>query len=138
MRSPEFGVRSPEYGCGVAAFKRFEEIQAWKKARELVQEIYRTSSSGAFGKDFGLKDQIRRAAVSSMSNVAEGFARKGNIDFARFLDIARASAVEVQSLLYVALDVGFIDKNRFEGLYWMADETISIIAGLTSYLRKRN
>ncbi len=86
----------------MSSIKRFEDILAWKKARQLVAEIYRTCASGEFYKDFDLKDQIRRAAVSSMSNVAEGFGRKTNKDFAHFLDLARGSTIEVQSLLYVA------------------------------------
>jgi four helix bundle protein len=84
---------------------RFEEIHAWQKARELVREIYKTSNTNLFNKDYGLKDQIRRAAVSSMCNIAEGYGRKSDKDFAHFLDIARASALEVQSILYVALDL---------------------------------
>jgi four helix bundle protein len=83
---------------------------AWQRARELVRELYRVSSKGGFSRDFGLRDQICRAGVSVMSNVAEGFARKGDREFARFLDVARGSAVEVVSLLYVAMDAGWIDK----------------------------
>jgi len=122
----------------MATIGRFEDIQAWQKARELVSEIYKICAGGHFSKDFGLKDQICRAAVSSMSNIAEGFAKKGDKDFAHFLDIARGSAVEVQSLLYVALDVGYIEKSGFEKLYKMTDETASLIGGFTSYLRQRS
>jgi four helix bundle protein len=120
----------------MSGFRRFEDIKAWQKARELVREVYEVCSQGGFTKDFGLKDQICRAAVSAMSNVAEGFARQTNRDFARFLDIAKGSAVEVQSLLYVALDVKYVSKEKFERLYAMADETISYIFGLASYVRK--
>ena len=90
--------------------RRFEDLQAWQKARELVREIYTTSADGRLSKDFGLRDQVCRAAVSAMSNIAEGFARGSDKDFAHFLDIARGSSLEVQSLLYVALDVGYIDQ----------------------------
>jgi four helix bundle protein len=116
----------------------FEDIQAWRRARGLVGEIYRTCGEGCLSKDFGLRDQLYRAAVSSMSNIAEGFARKSDRDFAHFLDIARGSAIEVQSLLYVALDVGYIQKDEFERLYELAEATVSLIGGLTSYLRKRS
>lgn len=121
----------------MATIGRFEEIQAWQKAREMVREIYLTCASGRLSKDFGLKDQLCRAAVSSMSNIAEGFSRVSGRDFAHFLDIARGSALEVQSLLYVALDVGYLSKSDFERLYKLADETTSLIGGFTSYLRKR-
>jgi four helix bundle protein len=120
----------------VTAIKRFQDIQAWQKGRELVREVYRASSDGVFAKDFGLRDQIRRAAVSVMSNVAEGFARKGDRDFAHFLDIARGSAVECQSLAYVALDVGYISEEVFGRLYQTAEERASLIGGFASYLRK--
>jgi four helix bundle protein len=121
----------------MATIARFEEIQAWQKARELVREIYKTCAEGRLSKDVGLKDQLCRAAVSAMSNIAEGFARNGARDFAHFLDIAKGSTMEVQSLLYVALDVGYLARNEFEKLYQMTDETVSLIGGFTSYLRKR-
>lgn len=120
------------------AIKRFEEIQAWQKARELVREVYRICNAGDLSQDYGLKNQICRAAVSSMSNIAEGFGRNTHKDFAHFLDIARGSVTEVQSLLYVALDVNYIPKNEFDKLYKIAEETISLIAGFTSYLRKNS
>jgi four helix bundle protein len=97
--------------------------------------IYKLGERG-FSRDFGLRDQICRAGVSVMSNVAEGFARKGDRDFARFLDVARGSAVEVQSLLYVAMDAGWIHKAQFDKLYHPADEVIAMISGLSSYLRR--
>ncbi|HMD83248.1 MAG TPA: four helix bundle protein [Terriglobia bacterium] len=119
----------------MATIRRFEDLQAWGKARELVREIHKTCAEGALKKDFGLTDQLRRAAISSMSNVAEGFGRKSDKDFARFLDMAKGSVVEVQSLLYVALDVRYIDEQGFQRLNQLADETASLIGGLTSYLR---
>jgi len=88
---------------------RFEDIRAWQKARELTREMYDACGRGTLRSDFGLKGQLCRAAVSAMSNVAEGRARKSDRDFARFLDIARGSTVEVQSLLYAALDSGSPD-----------------------------
>jgi four helix bundle protein len=89
-------------------------------------------------RDFDLKDQIRRAAVSSMTNVAEGFGRKTNKDFAHFLDQARGSTLEVQSLLYVASDLNYIGPLEFARLYGIASETLALIAGLTSYLRRQH
>ena len=121
----------------MSSITRFEDVQAWQRARELVREIYKTCAEGRLSRDFGLRDQLCRAAISSMSNVAEGFAKKSDRDFAHFLDIARGSVVEVQSLLYVALDVGYIEKDEFEKLYELAEATASFIGGFTSYLRKR-
>lgn len=118
--------------------KRFEDIRAWQKARELVRDIYGICAKGALKADFGLKNRLCRATVSSMSNIAEGFARRTDKDFAHFLDMAKGSVVEVQSLLYVALDVLYIDTGDFERLTRLADETAVLIGGLTSYLRKHS
>jgi four helix bundle protein len=117
---------------------RFEEIRAWQKARELVKAVYKVSNVGDFNRDYGLKNQICRAAVSSMTNIAEGFGRNSHKDFAHFLDIARSSVIEVQSLLYVALDVNYIEKPEFDQLYTITEETISLIAKFTSYLRQNS
>jgi four helix bundle protein len=122
---------------GMPIVRRFEELQAWQKARELVREIYRTSADGRLSKDFGLRDQLCRAAVSTMSNIAEGFARRSDKDFAHFLDIAKGSAMEVQPLLYVAFDIGYVDQQNFERLYKLADDAISLIVRFSAYLRKR-
>jgi four helix bundle protein len=116
--------------------KRFEEILAWQRAKELVREIYLVGGVGKFSRDFGLKDQICRAAVASVSNIAEGFGRRSGKDFAHFLDIARGSALEVQSLLYVARDLHYINETDFNRLYQLAEQTISLIAGFTAYLRR--
>jgi four helix bundle protein len=122
----------------MAAITRFEDIQAWQQARKLVREIYALSADGPLKNDWGLKNQLCRAAVSSMSNVAEGFARKSDKEFARYLDIAKGSTVEVQSLLYVALDIGYVSVADFRCLYSMAEETVSLIGGFASYLRKNS
>ncbi len=119
----------------MATIQRFEEIVAWQKARVLVKNIYTICDQGRLNKDFGLRGQLCRAAVSTMSNIAEGFARKTHNDFAHFLDISRGSCVEVQSLLYVALDVEYISQDRFDELYRDADETIALISKFASYLR---
>ncbi|MBI3651564.1 MAG: four helix bundle protein [Acidobacteria bacterium] len=120
----------------MSTIRRFEDIKAWQKARELTREVYQACTRGQVSRDFGFKDQICRAAVSSMSNIAEGFARKSDKDFAHFLDISRGSAYEVQSLLYVALDVGYMNQEKFEKLYQLTDDTASLIGGFTSYLRR--
>ena len=94
--------------------RKFEEIEAWQLSRELVRDVYKVSREGVFAKDFGLQDQIRRAAVSIMSNIAEGFERGGNKEFMIFLSIAKGSCGEVRSQLYVAFDQGYIDESQFE------------------------
>lgn len=99
------------------AAQRFEDLFIWQKALELSQEIYRVTSVGLFSRDFGLRDQIRRAAVSVMSNIAEGFERYSNQDFARFLAIARGSCAEVRSQLYLARSLDYISAEEFEKLY---------------------
>jgi four helix bundle protein len=120
----------------MAKIERFEDIQAWQRARELVKEVYAVSNSGQFAKDFSLRDQIRRAAVSIMLNIAEGFARKTSREFCQFLIIAHGSAAEVQAALYVALDQSYINKEQFERLYEITDETSKMLMGFSSYLRK--
>jgi four helix bundle protein len=118
---------------------RFEEILAWQKARELVREVYRmTNSSEGFKKDFGLKDQIRRAAVSSMSNIAEGFGRLGDREFANFLNIASGSVAEVQSQLYVALDLQYIDQRSFSAAYSLAEESSRLLTNFMKYLKNQS
>ena len=121
----------------MGSIKRFEEIIAWQKARALVNEVYRMCATGRLNRDFGLRDQICRASVSTMTNIAEGFGRKTDGDFAHFLDVARGSALEVESLLYVARDLEYIQQSEFEKIYQLSEETISLLSGLTSYLRKQ-
>ena len=88
----------------MAKIEKFEDIQSWQKARTLTKEIYGVTLTGAFAKDFGLRDQIRRAAVSILSNIAEGFERGGDKEFLQFMAIAKGSAGELRAQLYVALD----------------------------------
>ena len=117
--------------------ERFEDLKAWQKSRELTKLIYELSSGGNWAKDFGLRDQIRRASVSVMSNIAEGFERRGGAEFGRFLDMAKGSAGEVRCQLYVALDLGYADEEAFNQARGMAEEISRMVAGLASYLRKR-
>lgn len=101
--------------------EKFEDIQAWQKARELTKQVYKVTKNIQFAKDFSLKDQIRRAVVSIMANIAEGFARRTNKEFINFLTIAHGSAAELQSHFYVALDQGYISEKDFQSLYISAD-----------------
>lgn len=116
---------------------RFEELVAWQKARVLAKEIYLASSSGEFSRDFGLRDQMRRAAVSIMSNIAEGFERGNPGDFHRFLSIGKGSSREIRSQLYVALDVGYLDQSKFESLMTMAEESSRIVSGLRTAVESK-
>ncbi|HEY5837696.1 MAG TPA: four helix bundle protein [Pyrinomonadaceae bacterium] len=120
----------------MATFKKFEEIEAWRKARELTKRIYTISRTTSFARDFGLKDQIRRASVSVMSNIAEGYDRSGTGEFIQFLATAKGSAAEVKCQLYVALDQSYIDQATFVELTSLASETGNMIGGLINYLRR--
>jgi len=119
----------------MAKFERFEDIIAWQKARALVGQVYKVTGDGKFSKDFGLRDQTRRASVSIMLNIAEGFARRTNKEFAQFLFLAHGSVAEVQSALYIALDQKYITKESFEVLYTDCSEVSRMISGLIGYLR---
>jgi four helix bundle protein len=119
----------------MATIARFEDIEAWQKARVLTRHIYEVKGRGAFARDYGLRDQIRRASVSSMSNIAEGFERGGNNEFIQFLSDARGSSGEVKSQLYVALDAKFIAQAQFNELYKLANETSRLVGGFMSYLQ---
>src|SRR5260221_9924061 len=120
----------------MARFERFEEIVAWQKSYDVTLDIYRVTSDSNFSKDFGLKDQIRRAAVSIMANIAEGHGRRSNIEFANFLNIARGSVAEVQSHLYVAKGLQYIENTEFERMYSSAEEVSRMTLALARYLRQ--
>ena len=115
----------------------FEDLIAWQKARELTREIYTVTKNGEFKKDFGLRDQIQRACVSIMSNIAEGFDRASRAEFHQFLVIAKGSCAEVKSQLYVAFDVGYISNKRFNKLKELTDEVLQIIGGLRAAVQKQ-
>ncbi len=119
----------------MSTIKSFEELVCWQKARVLNIEIYKVSNSGNFVRDFGLRDQIRRASISILSNIAEGFERNGNKEFLQFLSIAKASSAEVRAQLYVALDLNYIDKSQFDTIFHLVTETSKLIGGLMSYLQ---
>ncbi len=114
--------------------KRFEDLRVWQSARDLVKCVYEVSGQNEFGRDFGLKDQIRRAAVSVMSNIAEGFNAGSDAEFIRFLGFARRSNSEVQSQCYIALDLQYISKERFQTLHDKANLIERQLNSLISYL----
>lgn len=116
---------------------RFEDLIAWQKARELAAAIYRLTSQGRFAKDFGLRDQIQRAAVSVVSNIAEGFERGGVSEFHQFLVVAKASCAELRTQLYVACDVGYIDKHQFETTLKQAEEVARVVGGLRASIKRQ-
>jgi four helix bundle protein len=117
-----------------AKIERFEEIKAWGLAKELVAAIYLLSGSGKFSQDFGLRDQIRKASVSAMSNIAEGFERGSKKEFVRFLRIAKGSSGEVRSQLYVALELGYLDPVEFGRLKAKVEEVSKNLSGFINDL----
>jgi four helix bundle protein len=119
----------------MAGFKRFEDINAWQKSRQVTKMIYKMTSQGSFSKDFGLRDQIRRSGVSIMANIAEGYGRRSDKEFANFLNIAHGSAAETQSHLYIAVDLGYLIGEDFERLYELLDEVSRMIMSLSQHLR---
>ncbi|MHB8258752.1 MAG: four helix bundle protein [Bacteroidia bacterium] len=119
----------------MGSFKSFEEIIAWQKARENTLLIYTITNQNGFEKDFGLKNQIRRSAVSVMANIAEGFDRNTDKEFAQFLFIAKGSNAETLSHLYVAFDLKYITEQEFEPLKEKIIEVRKVINGLISYLK---
>ncbi len=119
----------------MSGFKSFEEIEAWKMARQLSLSIYVLSDQKPFITDYALRDQIRRAVISIFSNIAEGFERGGNKEFIQFLSFAKASAGEVRSQLYLALDLNYIEKESFEKLKLHVLNIGKTISGLIKYLK---
>jgi len=119
----------------MATFKRFEDIKAWQKARKATQTVYEVTADVRFSRDFGLRDQTRCASVSIMANIAEGFGRHSDKEFANFLNMAHASVSEVQSHLYVALDLRYVSTTMFESLYLLLDEISRMTLTLAAHLR---
>jgi len=116
---------------------QFEDLNCWKESRVLVSKIYSLTTTGSFSKDFGLKDQIQRASVSIMTNIAEGFHRYHDKETIRFLDFAQSSASEVRSLLYVAQDLGYITNRIAEKLRDTVAKIRSQILALIKHYRSR-
>lgn len=117
------------------AVKYFEDLEMWQEARRLAHQVYQATQDAGFSKDFGLRDQIQRAAVSVMSNIAEGFERGGNQEFIQFLYIAKGSCGEVRSQLYVALDQGYIAREQFDELFNSFKKLSGMIANLIDYIK---
>lgn len=119
----------------MGSIRKFEEIEGWQYARILTREIYSLTHRANFAKDWGLKDQITRAAGSVMHNIAEGYDAGSNPEFIRFLGYAQRSCTEVQSELYIALDQEYLTENEFNDLYLLAGKTNAKIGGLIIYLK---
>jgi four helix bundle protein len=115
--------------------EKFEDSEAWQKARMPAKAIYALSREGAFGHDYGFQDQIRRASVSILSNIAEGFDRGGDRELTKFLYIAKGSAAEVKAQLYIALDAGYINQNQFQELQDLVGDTGRLLGGFIRYLK---
>jgi len=120
----------------MTTIKNFEDLESWKKARELAGIIYALTRKEKFSRDFGLRDQIQRAAGSVMHNIVEGFEAGYDPEFVRFLKMARRSAGEVQSELYLALDAGYITSDELKKSYDLAVDAKKLINGLITYLSK--
>jgi|ERR1051325_3705651 four helix bundle protein len=120
----------------MATFSRLEDIQVWQKARQLTKRVYEATWNGTFAQDYGLRNQIQRASVSIMANIAEGFGRRSDKEFANFLNMAHGSVVEVQSHLYVALDLAYITEETFNQLNALLDEVSRMTLVLAQHLRK--
>jgi four helix bundle protein len=123
-------------GETMATFRRFEDIQAWQKARSLARDIYMASAREAFAKDSDFRKQLRRSAVWVMANIAEGQGRRSDRDFANFLNISLGSVAETKSHLYLALDLDYIDQPFFDITYEKLDEIGRMIFGLVAHLRQ--
>jgi four helix bundle protein len=119
----------------MAKIERFEDLMSWQKARELNRLVYKISRQGAFAKDFGLRDQIRRASISVMSNIAEGFERGGDKEFIQFLSNAKGSCGEVRCQLYAALDESYLSAAEFKELFERSLEVGRLISGMMTYLQ---
>jgi four helix bundle protein len=120
----------------MATYKIFEELDIWQRSRSLANEIYSISSQGRFGKDFVLQNQMRKASISVMSNIAEGFERKGTKEFVQFLAIAKGSLGEIRSQLYIALDQHYIEKEIFNTLNQTIADIGRRIGGFINYLQR--
>jgi four helix bundle protein len=118
------------------AVKNFEELEIWKEARRLTQIIYQLTKTDKFSREFSLRDQIRRATVSIMSNIAEGFERGGNQEFLQFLYVAKSSCGEVRSQLYVGLDQGYIISSDAEKSIVAFRRLSGMIGNMISYLKR--
>jgi len=120
----------------MAKIRKFEDIESWKRARKLANEVYKVTATGSFARDFGLRDQIRRAAVSILSNIAEGFERGGDKEFLQMLSVAKGSCGETRAQLYVALDQAYISPAEFQALLDSTTKVSQLVSRLMRYLRQ--
>ncbi len=120
----------------MAAIQRFEDIEAWKASREVAKLVYDLTRAEPFCRDFALCNQMRRACISIVSNIAEGFERGGNKEFLQFLSVAKASCGEVRAQLYIALDQGYVDEDAFLSLTERLIQTSRLISGFMKYLQQ--
>jgi four helix bundle protein len=114
---------------------QFEDLLIWQKARALTKAVYEVTKRGEFARDFGLSQQIQRASVSIMSNIAEGFERGGRREFHQFLVVAKASCGELRSQLYIALDIDYLRKNEFDDLKSQADVLSKMLSKFQTSLK---
>ena len=119
------------------AARRFEDLIAWQKARELTKRVYEVTANGHFARDFGLRDQVRRSSVSIMANSAEGFERARQSEFHQFLSVAKSSCAELRSHLYVAHDAKYVNAVVFNDLMSLAGEVALVLCGLRSAVQRR-
>jgi four helix bundle protein len=122
----------------MARIEKFEDLVSWQKARQLTGLIYRATKRGEFSKDFGLRDQIRRASVSIIANIAEGFERGGDKEFQQFLSQAKGSCAEVRAQLYIALDEGYVSEAQFQEMKQISVEVSRLVSGMMTYLSNSN
>lgn len=122
----------------MAKIERFEDLNCWKAARELSKIVYQSSIQGEISKDFGFRNQLRRAAVSTMNNIAEGFARNSDKEFIRFLDISQSSSAEVKSMIYLCQDLNYLNQQQILQLHQIVDQTRNLTLGLIRYLKNKN
>lgn len=115
--------------------ERFEDLHCWQAARQLVKLVYVVSKTGELAKDFDTKNQFRKAALSTMNNIAEGFGRFGKRDSIKFLDISQSSALEVKSMLNVLSDLAYLAEQKVDEIRLQAEETRNLTLGLIRYLR---
>lgn len=129
------GVTDGRGRTSMARIERFEDLRIWKLAREVANRLYALSANAAFSRDFVLRDQIRRAAVSMPSNIAEGFSRRSNKEFVQFLFVAKGSAAEAQNQLYLARDQGYVSVEEFDTVYREIDLLSRQVSRFITYLR---
>ncbi len=119
----------------MSAIRKFEDLECWQEAKQLVVGVYLISKDGPLSKDFGARDQVRRAAISVMNNIAEGFGRESNREFARFLEISQSSCMEVKSMLYLFDHLNYSSPETLQQLHAKTDRVKALTRGLIKYLR---